>query len=84
MRDIDEIKAKIRELYDSKTEIHVNVNSKKPRINVENSPGHITGVYRNLFTIEANENGWIRTFDVQYTDLFVGKVRILEIEKQSE
>lgn len=84
MHDIEEIKAKIKELYENGAEIHVDVHSKKPKIKVENSPACITGVYRNLFTIETQDNGLKKQYTVQYTDLFIGKVKISELEKQSE
>ena len=84
MRDIEEIKAKIKELYESGIEIHVNVHSKKPKIDVNDANAHITGIYRNLFTIETQDNGLKKQYTVQYTDLFIGKVKILELEKQSD
>ncbi len=79
--DINVIKTAIVELYEKSVEIHVDVNSTRPKIHVENAPAKITGVYKNLFTIETLENGLKKTYTVQYTDLFIGKVRIKELEK---
>lgn len=81
MQNIDEIKNKIKNLYESKMEIHVCVHSTKPKINVKDASAKIVGVYRNLFTIEAEENGMKKLFSVPYTDLFIGKVKIEELEK---
>lgn len=84
MQNIDVIKESIKKLYENKTEIHVDVHSTKPKINVVDSPAKITGVYRNLFTLETVENGLKKLYTVQYTDLFIGKVRIDELKKQSK
>ena len=81
MQDINAIKAAIAELYEQKREIHVDVHSTKPKINVVSAPATIVGVYRNLFTIQTVENGLKKIYTVQYTDLFIGKVRIEELEK---
>ena len=84
MQNIDLIKAKIKALYENESEIHIDVHSTRPKIKVVNAVATITGVYRNLFTIEALENGAKKLYTVQYTDLFIGKVKISELEKQSE
>lgn len=80
-QDINAIKTAIAELYENKTEIHVDVHSTRPKINVENSSAHITGVYKNLFRIEVLEDGLKKSYTVQYTDLFIGKVIIRELQK---
>ena len=82
--DIDVIKEKIAELHRNDEEICVEVHSKNPKINVDHAPARITGVYKNLFTLEVIENGLKKIYSVQYTDLFIGKVKIDKIEKQSE
>lgn len=81
MSDVLAIKAAISELYEKNIEIHVDVHSTRPKISVDSAPAKITGVYKNLFTIESVENGLKKTYTVQYTDLFIGKVRIKELEK---
>lgn len=81
MKDINELKEKINDLYQKKLTIHVDVHSKRPRTNVDNVPATITGAYKNLFTIEVFENGIINKYSVQYTDLFIGKVKIKELDE---
>lgn len=81
MQDIDLIKATIRELYERGDEVHVDVHSKKPKINVNGANATITGVYKNLFSLEVIEGGIKKIYSVQYTDLFIGKVRIHEIKE---
>lgn len=79
MRDVNEIKSAILKLYEQKTDIHVNVNTTKPRIHITDAPASITGVYKNLFTIEVIENGLKKVFSIPYTDIFIGKVSINEL-----
>ncbi len=79
MRDIEQIKEAISNLYELNTEIHVDVNSKKPKIKVNDAPARITGVYKNLFTIETMEKGIKKVYTISYTDVFIGKVIIKEV-----
>ncbi len=79
VRDINEIKNAVSEFYEQKTEIRVNVNTTKPRIHITDAPASITGVYKNLFTIEVIENGLQKVFSIPYTDIFIGKVTINEL-----
>lgn len=80
MQDISVLKDMIARLYEAGGEIHIEVHSTKPRISVSDSPARITGVYKNLFRIETVEDGLKKAYTVQYTDLFIGKVRIKELE----
>lgn len=80
MNDINVIKAAIAELFQKNEEIHVDVHSTKPKIHIDRASARITGVYKNLFMIEAVENGMKKTFTVPYTDLFIGKVAIEELK----
>ena len=57
MNNTDEIKIAVKKLFDKTTDIHVDVISRKPKIRIENAPARIVGVYKNLFTIEVNEDG---------------------------
>ncbi len=80
MTDINLIKAAIRELYEKRSDIHVDVHCTKPKIHVVGAPATITGVYKNLFTLEVTDNGLKKVYTVQYTDLFIGKVSINELK----
>ena len=79
--DINEMKNAISKLYERNIEVHVDVHSTKPKIHVTNATARITGVYKNLFRIETVEGGLKKGYTVQYTDLFIGKVKIKELEK---
>lgn len=80
--NLDMIKSEIRRLCESQTQIHINVSSKKPKINVADRSASITGVYKNLFRIEVVENGTKKAYTVPYTDVFIGKVEIRELKEQ--
>ncbi len=77
--DIADIKERMTSLFEQGADIHVTVHSKRPKINISESQARIVGVYKNLFTIEAVENGLKKTFTVPYTDIFIGKVSIKEL-----
>jgi len=77
--DIADIKERMTSLFEQDADIHVTVHSKRPKINITESQARIVGVYKNLFTIEAVENGLKKTFTVPYTDIFIGKVSIKEL-----
>jgi hypothetical protein len=80
MQDINLMKEKINALYEGAKPIHVDVHSTRPKINVSCAEARIIGVYKNLFTVEIVENGLKKIFSVPYTDLFIGKVKIRELQ----
>ncbi len=80
MQDIEQIRERIVELCESGAEIHVSVSSKRPKICVEDAPARICGAYKNLFRLETVEQGLKKSYTVQYTDLFIGKVKIRELD----
>lgn len=81
MQDIDTIKEKIKKLYESGAPISICVHSSIPKVEVDGASVFIKGVYKNLFTVEAIENGLKKIYTVPYADVFIGKVKILELEK---
>ena len=81
MQEIDLIKTKIKELYEKGEVVHVDVNSSRPKIHVNGAQALITGVYKNLFTLETVENDMKKIYSVQYADVLIGRVKIMEIEK---
>lgn len=80
MSNLDHIKDRIRKLYETNQSIHVCVKLSHPRVNVEGTPAVIKGVYPNIFIIEENENGYPKTHSIQYSELLIGQVRILELD----
>lgn len=78
-RTIETIRRDIRRLFESNPNIHVNVTMRHPKINVHNGCAVIKGVYPNIFQIEENDNGYTRCHSVQYNDVLIGRVEVLEL-----
>lgn len=79
-RTIQTIRKDIRNLFETDPHIHVNVTMRHPKVSVQNGPAVIKGVYPNIFQIEENENGYVRCHSVQYNDVLIGRVEILELQ----
>ena len=74
------VKEKIKNLYESNPQIHINVYTTKPKLNFQNLCATIKGVYPHIFRIEVSENSSIKSFCVQYSDVVTNKVQILELK----
>lgn len=83
MNSIESIRSRIKRLYETDPHIHVNVKLSHPRINAENRPVEIKGVYPHIFRIEERDSGHLRTHSIQYTDVLIGSISILELESQA-
>ena len=79
-RTIETIKSDIYRLFKTNPHIHVNVIMRHPKVSVQNEPAVIKGVYPNIFQIEEMENGYARCHSVQYNDVLIGRVEILELQ----
>ena len=79
-RTIQTIRKDIRNLFETDPHIHVNVTMRHSKVSVQNGPAVIKGVYPNIFQIEENENGYVRCHSVQYNDVLIGRVEILELQ----
>ena len=77
---IDLIKEKIDKIYKADPHIHVTVNMTHPKVNASLVPALIIGVYTNMFRIEENESGYTSSHSIKYTDVLIGKVKIMELE----
>lgn len=80
MKTVDEIKRKIKELYESSPCVHISVNMTRPRLIISNSPAVIKGVYPNIFRIEEMSSGYPRSHSLQYTDVLIGHIKISELD----
>ncbi len=79
-RTIDAIRKDIQNLFETNPHIHVNVTMRHPKVSVQNGSAVIKGVYPNIFQIEENENGYVRCHSVQYNDVLIGRVEVLELQ----
>lgn len=81
-RTIETIKKDIERLYKTAPHIHVNVTMRHPKVSVRNEPAQITGLYPNFFQIEERESGYPRRHTLQYNDVLIGRVEILELTQE--
>lgn len=76
---LDIIKSGIERLYKTNPNIHINVTMSSPRINLKNEPVVIKGVYPHIFQIEEQSTGTSKRHTLQYTDVLMHRVEILEL-----
>lgn len=79
-RTIDTIRKDIRRLFEENPYIHVNVTMRHPKVSVQNGAAVIKGVYPNTFQLEETESGFTQRHCVQYNDVLIGRVEILELQ----
>ncbi len=84
MTETERIREKIKKLYQMNPEVHLNVNLKSPKLSLENSYAVITGVYKNIFQIEEYTSGQAKRHILQYADVLIKNIVILELEKGRE
>lgn len=73
------VKLKVKDLYQTKTQLHVDLNSKSKHKHLTNISAAITGVYPNLFTVVLLENGTEKHYTFQYADLLTNDITIKEL-----
>lgn len=84
MLTIDSIKKGIKTLYETDPKIHVNISIPHPKLNLQNDPVTIKGVYPNVFRIEEYSSGSPKCHALQYTDVFTKQIEIVELENDSK
>lgn len=79
MSTLEIIREKIRHLYETNPEVHLNVVLDNPRTVLKNTPAKIVGVYPYIFRIEENTSGKPRMHTLQYSDVLIKNIVILEL-----
>jgi uncharacterized protein Veg len=79
MNSLDIIKAKMQKLYKTNRNIHINVAITSPKVNLKNEPVVIKGVYPHIFQIEEKSSGSPKTHTLQYTDVLLHHIEIVEL-----
>lgn len=79
MSSLDKIKQRIRELYETNPNIHVNISIVSPRTTLSEYPVIITGVYTHIFQIEENYSGKPKRHFIQYNDVLTKHFQIIEL-----
>ena len=79
MSTLEIIREKIRHLYETNPEVHMNVVLDNPRTVLKNTPAKIVGVYPYIFRIEESTSGKPRKHTLQYSDVLIKNIVILEL-----
>lgn len=79
-----ELKERIKKLYEQNPNIHINLTLKRAKENLKNLPAVITGVYTHLFSVQVEDKGFPQTYSVQYAEVLINKVEILELAEPDE
>lgn len=82
MNSLDAIRVKLRRLYNTDPHIRINVSMMNPRINLKNEQVTITGVYPHIFQIEERSSGSPKKHTLQYSDVLIGHIEILDTEQR--
>lgn len=80
MTSLDVIKIKIRKLYNTNPNIHINASITTPKLHLSNEPATIIGVYPHIFQIEESSSGFIKRHTIKYTDILTKQIEIKDLE----
>ncbi len=81
MTILEQYKAEIKNLYEKKQKIHMDLNLSYPKLSLTNEEAIITAVYSHMFQIEEHKNGVANRHTIPYTELITRQVVIKELEK---
>ena len=82
MNTLNAIKARVQTLYRTNPNIHINVTIPGGKIHLKKHPVTITSVYPNIFQVEDQTTDPASTYIVQYVELMMGYVEILELTQK--
>ena len=80
MNTLDTIRAKLQRLYNTDPHIRINVALTNPKINLKNEQVTIIGIYTHIFQIEERSSGSPKKHTLQYSDILIGHIEILDME----
>ena len=83
MNTLNAIKAQVQTLYKTHPNIHMNVTIPGGKIHLKKHPVTITSVYPNIFSVEDRTTDPASTHIVQYVELMMGHVEIVELNRQA-
>ncbi|MBQ8762779.1 MAG: hypothetical protein IJZ07_01585 [Clostridia bacterium] len=79
MTALETIKSRIKNLYETNSDIHINISVTHPKISLRNDPVTIKGVYPHVFRIEEVSSGVPKCHTLQYTDVLTKQIEIIEL-----
>ncbi len=80
MASIERMKANVKKLFETNPMVHLNVHLTNPKLVLENTEAKIIGVYPHIFQIEEYTHPQPKTHILQYSDLLISRIVILELE----
>lgn len=76
--ELGEIREHIRKRFETEPRVRLNVSLSRPKLRLEGVEARITGVYRHIFQIEETSTGEKRLHTLQYADVLLGDIEILD------
>lgn len=80
MNMLEIIKKEIQNRYKTNPDIHINVTITRPKVNLKNEPVRIKKVYPHVFQIEEKSTGFLKTHTLQYSDILLNQIEIIELK----
>ena len=77
--ELQQIRQHISERYRSDPNLRINVSLRQPRLQLNNVPVKITGVYRHIFQVEEDSSGQPKRHALQYADVLTHDIELLDI-----
>lgn len=79
MSQLDLIREDVKKLYKTNPHIHMDVSITSPKISLKNAEATITRVFPHIFQISEESNGYVRKHTIQYADILINHIKILEM-----
>lgn len=77
--ELQQIQQNILERYHSNPNIRINVSLRKPKLELNDVPVQIIGVYKHIFQIEESSSGNAKRHTLQYGDVLTHNIEILDL-----
>lgn len=78
--DVQKIKQRIERRFQTNPKIRINVALTHPKLQLDNVEVTITGVFSHIFQIEENDSGQPRRHALQYSDILLHHIELLDLE----
>lgn len=83
MNALDSLREKIRGLYETNPNIHVNITIQHPKLCLKNDPAVIKEIYPRVFRLEEYSSGIPKCHTVQYAEVLTKQIQIVELEENA-
>ncbi len=78
MNSIEKVRDLIKDYYSNGKNLRLNVNISKQKVHLKEVEAKILGVYSNVFRIEDLSCGKHNCYTLQYTDVILKQIEILQ------